>query len=436
MRFLKDDEIRKKLFVGTLLITFFFICRNISFIWGSILKLLEMLSPFLVGAAIAFILNVPMRWIEGFILKDREKYKGKWNGLRRAISLVITLLLAVLIITLLLYMIIPQLTLTISVMIKQVPSGVKRVTEWGNTQFKNEPILQEIIQNFSEDWQSILQQSFGMLKKTLNSMLEGGINAAVGIVSGVFNFIIGFIFALYILVQKEKLGTQASMICYAVFKEKIADEITEVMRLASKTFASFISGQCTEALILASMFSLSMTIMRLPYALLIGLLIGATSLIPVAGTFIGCAIGALLIVFVDPMKALAFLILFIVLQQIEGNLIYPKVVGDSVGLPGIWVLLAVTVGGSMFGVVGIVTFIPICSVAYSLFRRYIKLRLTNKNIEDRFDYELKFKQPHETVGKTLVRKLRIKDRAEDSTETKAEDNTEKSTENNIDKTKE
>ncbi|MBR6404150.1 MAG: AI-2E family transporter [Eubacterium sp.] len=406
MKYLKDENVRKKLFMGMVLIVFFFICYNIKEIWGWIGRFFNIILPFIIGGAIAFVLNVPMRWVEKGILRDRKKFSGsKWAAFRRVLSLIITLLLAALLLTLLSYMIIPQLAFTISQLIRQVPTGIKKLTVFAEEQFNNEPIIRQIIQELADDWQSILEKVMSILKDSVNGVLEGGINAVTGIVSGFFNFIVGFIFALYILVQKEKLGTQARMILYALFDRKAADEVVAVAGLAEKTFASFISGQCTEALILASMFSLSMTIMKLPYALLVGLLIGATSLIPIIGTFIGCVIGALLILLVDPTKALVFVILFIILQQIEGNLIYPKVVGDSVGLPGIWVLFSVTVGGSMFGVTGIIVFIPLISVLYSLFRRYIYEKLLEKDIKDDFDYEEKFKRPTETAGRTLVKKL-------------------------------
>ena len=406
MKYLKDENVRKKLFMGMVLIAFFFICYNIGEIWGWIKKLFNIMLPFVIGGAIAFVLNVPMRWVEKGILRDRKKFPGsKWATFRRVLSLIITLLLAMLLLTLLSYMIIPQLASTISQLIRQVPAGIKKLTVMAEEQFNNEPIIRQIIQELADDWQSILEKVMSILKDSVNGVLEGGYNAVTGIVSGFFNFIVGFIFSLYILVQKEKLGTQAKMILYALCDDKAADEVVAVAQLAEKTFTNFISGQCTEALILASMFSLSMTIMNLPYALLVGLLIGATSLIPIIGTFVGCIIGALLILLVDPMKALVFVILFIILQQIEGNLIYPKVVGDSVGLPGIWVLFSVTVGGSMFGVTGIIVFIPLVSVLYSLFRRYIYEKLQEKDIKDNFDYEEKFKRPTETAGKTLVKKI-------------------------------
>lgn len=406
MKYWKDENVRKKIFIGVFLIIFFFICYNIKEVWGALGTFFNVIFPFVMGAAIAFVLNVPMRCIERCIPIGRKKEVGsKLRGLRRGLALILTLVITTCVLTFLSYMIVPQLLSTIGQLIKQIPPGVKHITALAEEQFNNEPMIQEIIQNFAKDWQSLLEKFMGILKDTLNGALTGGINAVTGIVSGVFNIIIGFIFALYILVQKEKLGTQAKMIIYALFEEKKANEIMSVAKLSEKTYANFISGQCTEALILACMFSITMSIMKLPYALLVGLLIGATSLIPLVGTFIGCFIGAILILLVDPMDALVFVIMFIILQQIEGNLIYPKVVGDSVGLPGIWVLVSATLGASFFGIPGIIIFIPLISILYSLFRKYIYVKLHEKDMEDPFDYEATFKQPKETAGKTIVKKL-------------------------------
>ena len=388
MKYFKDENVRKKIFTGIILISFFFVLYNIQYIWTAAGKLVGIILPFIIGAAIAFVLNVPMRNIEKLFFRNKEKFSGDgWAAVRRILALICTLLLTIIVISLLLYMIIPQLADTISQLVKQIPGGIKQVTKWANEKFRNEPIIQQTIQDIADDWQNILEKVFALLKNSINSVLEGGINAVTGIVSGVFNFIVGFIFALYILIQKEKLGTQARMIVYAFFEEDKAKEIFEVAALSAKTFANFISGQCTEAVILASMFCISMTVMGLPYALLIGLLIGATSLVPIVGSFIGCFIGALLIVMISPVKALIFIILFLVIQQIEGNLIYPKVVGDSVGLPGIWVLVSVTLGGSLFGVTGMIVFIPLVSVAYSLFRRYVYSRLEEKNMKEELKRE-------------------------------------------------
>lgn len=193
-------------------------------------------------------------------------------------------------------------------------------------------------------------------------------------------FLIALIFSFYILLQKERLARQARQVLYALLPERAADRTLDILRLTNRTFSSFLSGQCLEAVILGTLFVVAMTIFQMPYALLVGVLIALTALIPIVGAFIGCAVGALLILIVDPVKALMFVVLFLVLQQVEGNLIYPHVVGSSVGLPSIWVLCAVTLGGSLMGIVGMLVFIPLCSVLYALFRTYVKDRLVRKKV--------------------------------------------------------
>ena len=199
-------------------------------------------------------------------------------------------------------------------------------------------------------------------------------------VSGVSTFVISLIFSFYVLLQKEKLGRQGRQVIYGLLPLRQADRTLDVLRLSGRTFSSFLSGQCLEACILGTLFVAAMTIFRMPYALLVGVLIALTALIPIVGAFIGCAVGALLIAIDDPWKALWFIVLFLVLQQIEGNLIYPHVVGSSVGLPSIWVLAAVTLGGKLMGITGMLFFIPLCSVIYALFRSYVKNRLVSKAV--------------------------------------------------------
>ena len=386
MNYLKDEGVKRKIFIGIVLISFFFVMFYIKNIWDFLGTLVNVLGPFIVGSAIAFVINVPMSALEKHIFGNEEKFSGpKWALRRRVIAMIITFLIAIILIALILYMLIPQLAQTIGQLLKQIPEGINQVTMWANKQFGNNETVMGIIDDLVDNWQNLLEKTFGILKNSINSIVEGGINAVSGIVSGVVSFIIGIVFSIYVLAQKDSLGTHAKKIIYAVFEKNKADWLMRIAKLSSKTFANFISGQCVEALILASMFCLSMTIFRLPYAMLVGVLIGVLSLVPIVGSFIGCAIGALLIILVDPMKALVFVILFIVLQQIEGNLIYPKVVGSSVGLPGIWVLVSVTVGGSLFGVGGMIVVIPLVSIFYTSFRSCVYDLLRNKNMLDGHD---------------------------------------------------
>ena len=216
------------------------------------------------------------------------------------------------------------------------------------------------------------------MKNGLGSVVTSTVIVASTIIGGVVNLFVSLIFAFYVLAQKERLGNQAKRIIRAYFSSRVYERTLEIVSIADKNFTNFITGQCMEAVILGSMFVVAMAVFRFPYALLVGVLIAFTALIPIVGAFIGCFVGTFLIMVDDPVKALWFLLLFIVLQQIEGNLIYPHVVGNSVGLPSIWVLAAVTVGGSLMGVSGMLIFIPIVSTIYSLLREDVNMKNSRK----------------------------------------------------------
>lgn len=244
--------------------------------------------------------------------------------------------------------------------------------------FASNPQILEYMNQLEVDWQEVFQNMVAFLKSGAGTMLNTTFSAAVSIVSGVSSFLIGFIFAIYILLQKETLGRQMKKVLAAFLPEPAVGRILDIMALTERTFSNFLTGQCVEAAILGTMFFVALTVIRLPYALLIGVLIAFTALIPIFGAFVGLAVGVFLMLMVNPMDALVFTITFFVLQQIEGNLIYPYVVGNSVGLPSIWVLVAVTVGGSMMGIVGMLIFIPLCSVLYALLRDGVNARLRRK----------------------------------------------------------
>ena len=212
-------------------------------------------------------------------------------------------------------------------------------------------------------------------------ILSSSFSLVGSVVSGIVSFLIGVVFSVYVLFQKEKLSVQAKKILYALLPEKKADRAVAIGKLSNQVFSSFLSGQCLEACILGAMFVIVMSILRMPYAMLIGIVIALTALIPIVGAFIGCAVGMFLIVMVSPVQAVWFLVLFLVIQQVEGNLIYPRVVGGSIGLPSMWVLAAVSVGGSLFGITGILIFIPLCSVCYALFRDFVHKRLRKRKVK-------------------------------------------------------
>ena len=254
--------------------------------------------------------------------------------------------------------------------------------------FKDNSEISEWLEGLNLNVNQLVNQAVSFFQNGAGDMLNSTMSAIGSIVSGVTTFVIAFVFACYVLLQKEKLRVQVTKVMYAYMPEKRVKWSLEVCSLTAKSFSSFLTGQCVEALILGTMFFIVMSVINMPYALLVAVLIAFTALIPIFGAFIGCVVGGFLILMVDPLKALIFVIVFLILQQIEGNLIYPKVVGASVGLPSIWVLAAVTIGGNLMGVVGMLIFIPIVSVIYTLFRTSVYKRLKKQNRDLRTGAEI------------------------------------------------
>ncbi len=331
-----------------------------------------MLLPFVVGSGIAFLLNVPMRWIER-MLNSNKKYK--WS---RPVSLVLAILLVIGILAVVSIVAGPELVRTVSGLQENLPRFLMNFQAKLEQLFAANPDILIYIQSVEVDWEQLIQQIGAFVKTGAGTVLDSTFSAMQSLVNGVTAGGIGFIFAIYILLQKENLARQCRKLICAFLPDREADWLIRVGRLTEQTFSSFLTGQCLEAVILGFMFFVVLTVLRMPYALLVGVLIGFTALIPMVGAFIGCAVGAFLILLTNPMQALIFIGVFLVLQQVEGNLIYPHVVGSSVGLPSMWVLVAVTLGGSMMGVLGMLIFIPLMSVFYVLLKEEVNRRLERK----------------------------------------------------------
>ena len=343
---------------------------------------LNILTPFILGGAIAFILNVPMNFVQRHLFDEERIKKSKvLQKMARPVSMILVLIAVFGIVAIIMFILIPQLGETFANLGRSIQAFIPQIQEWASRLFNDNKEIMDMVNNLEFDWNKIMDTGINFFKNGAGSVVNSTITAAKSIVSGLTTFFIAFVFAIYILLQKEKLGVQAKKVLFAFVRRGRAEATVEVLSLTYNTFSSFLTGQCVEAVILGSMFAVSMTILKLPYALLVGVLIAFTALIPIFGAFVGCGVGAFLIFMVDPMKALIFVVLFLVLQQIEGNLIYPHVVGNSVGLPSIWVLAAVSIGGSLMGVVGMLIFIPIVSVVYALFREIVYLKLKKNQID-------------------------------------------------------
>lgn len=338
--------------------------------------------PFALGGAIAFVINVPMSFLENKIFgKGKEKGSKAAEKMARPVSLLLTIVLVVGVIVLVMFGLIPQLTTTIGNLMNSIADFIPQMQNWVREFTHNNQEIMNFVDQMEFNPQQAVKWGMSILGNGAGNVMNTTMTAVGSIVSGVTTFFIAFSFACYILFQKEKLHVQVRKVFFAFIPKRKAEVILEICSLTYRTFANFLTGQCLEAVILGSMFVITLSILRMPYALLIGIIIAFTALIPVFGAFIGSVLGFLLIFMVKPEQAILFIVVFLVLQQIEGNLIYPHVVGGSVGLPSIWVLAAVTIGGNLMGIVGMLIFIPFVSVLYTLFREYVYLRLKKQHIK-------------------------------------------------------
>ncbi len=357
-------------------------CFHLEAVLSGISYCIGLISPFLLGAAIAFVINVLMRFLERCLFENSHIRKYKVTAkIKRPVSLLLAVCLILWLIVVIVLYVLPHLGEAVSSLALSVQKFIPQAYLWLNDLFNNNPEVQEALEpllTVQLDWGALVNNVISFLKSGIGNALGSTISVATVVVNSTVNFFVGFVFACYILLQKEKLLRQLRKLLAAFLPQKAAERIWYVGHLTEKTFSNFITGQCVEAVILGAMFVLVLSIFKFPYAMLIGVLIGFLALIPIFGAFIGCVVGAFLILMVDPLKTLIFIAIFLVIQQIEGNLIYPRVVGSSVGLPAIWVLAAVTIGGSLMGVLGMLIFIPLVSVFYTLLKQTVNRRIEEK----------------------------------------------------------
>ena len=390
---------------------------NIEPVWNVCKTFLSILSPFICGLAIAFILNIFMRFYEEKLFKTKKKRKNNSkeitqseknnqsnnimtkasnnvinktnlekenkqnkdnkNG-KRVVSIALSIITIVAVVTIIMLLIIPQFVEIIKNLIINMPTYLESLKDWALDLTQRVPEINNFIQNIQIDTEALKNGLMNISK----GVLDVTINQVSGLVSGIVNFFIAIVFAVYILANKEGLKVQAKEFIYARIPEERADYILKVSRLARDSFRSFLTGQAKEAVILGVLCTLGMLILGIPYAGPVGALTALTAFIPIVGAFIGGFVGAVLIVAIDPIKALIFIIFIIVLQQIEGNLIYPHVVGKNIGLPSIWVLVAITIGGSLFGIMGMVIGLPILSIIYAIVTENTNKKLQEKGLKE------------------------------------------------------
>lgn len=393
------------------LVVLYCLLQKLSVIGQGILWILGVFSPIFTGLIVAFVLNLPMRGLErlwdkcdglirGVFAKGKRKRKsaggavqkkagdqkasdkqvGKISAkLRRPICLLVSIIIILAILSAVIALVLPELGNAIMLIVNGVPDFIRNVQEWGMKYANEYPIINEMISKLDIDWEETAKSLLPFIGSGTLGIVGGTFMRVINTLGGLIDFVISLIFAIYVLLNKETLSRQIKRLLQAFLPEKVRNAVLHVAETAHGIFCAFVTGQCIEAVILGSLCAIGMVIFRFPYAAMIGVLVGVTALIPVVGGFIGAGVGAFLILMSNPFQALMFVIYIVVLQQIEGNVIYLKVVGNSVGLPAMWVLAAVTVGGGIGGVVGMLFAVPTVSVLYTLLREATAKRLEKKN---------------------------------------------------------
>lgn len=370
-------KLKTYLLLSTYIIVLAYLLLNIKSVFGILGWTLNIISPFIMAIAIAFIFNIPMKIFENTVFKfmDNSKYPNLIK-FRRPLSIICTFVLIIGLLATLIVFVIPQLVASMTTLVDSVPYYLEAFEKLVSDNLGSIQGFDKIWQDVLNAWKDILGFAGQFLGVTFNHILS----ITISVTSGVVNFFLAIVFAIYMLASKEKLILQTKKILFAYLKKDHCEKILKVGRISNETFSSFIGGQCLEAVIIGTLCFIGMWILNMPYSLLIGFIVGATSLIPIFGAFIGTIPSAFIILLIDPWKALFFIIFIIVLQQIEGNFIYPRVVGNSIGLSAIWVMFAMLVGGGTLGFLGLLIGIPAFGVIYKLFREHTNNKLIKKEI--------------------------------------------------------
>lgn len=372
---LNKKNMKKLMILISFGIILFWALTNLPIIFGFLSHLLHLLYPFILGAVIAFILNIPMTKIENFIKKHQKGNKSKLPV--RTISITLSLVIFVGVIILISFLLIPELIENIQLLIKNIPGFIENIQNWILNLVANYPDIKLRVEEIFKDTTNVNN----IMVTVLNYVINGSLSFVTSLITSVFTLFTAVVFAVYALSQKEYLSRGIKKIMYAYMKKEHVEKVMEIATLSNKTFSKFISGQCVEAIILGTIFFFTLTVLRFPYALIISVLTAVTALIPMFGAMIAMLIGALLISVTSIWQAILFIVVFQIIQQIENNFIYPKVVGKSVGLASMWTLMAVILGGSLLGITGMIIGLPLASILYAILRNETNEKLETKKIK-------------------------------------------------------
>lgn len=374
---IKDMNYKKLMWLVTYIILLIAILFNLKEVLGVINKIFLILSPIIIGIVLAFLFNILMKRYEKLMYRKNIKEGKQISGKKRVLSITLTLITVGLILSLISALLIPELIDSGKVLINNLSFYSQQIKDFANNLMDKNEILSSTIKEIFASWLSISEN----ITKWLLSMAPKIVNATTSIFGSILNFVLGIVFSVYLLYSKERILRNTKKTLYAYVKKDKANKICDISSLTVKTFNNFVGGQLTEALILGTLCSIGMFLLDMPYAILIGVVIGVTSLIPIFGAYLGAIPSAFLLLMEDPVLALIFIVFLIILQQFEGNVIYPKVVGKSVGLTGFWILLAVVVGASVAGITGVLIGVPLVAIIYALTKEEVEKRLKKKKVK-------------------------------------------------------
>lgn len=373
----ENPKIKSYFLLATYVVILAYILLNITNMYTVFGYIFSILSPILIGIALAFMLNIPMKFFENKVLRSLDNSKKTFaKKLKRPLAILITLFIVFGIILTLIFFVVPQLSHSISTLINILPSSISSIEKSLSSSLHSTDLFNKIWPTFANIWNEILSA----ITSVTGSVITNIVNLTIGITTTIVNFFMAFILSIYMLASKEKLLHQCKKLIYAFIPLKHSNRIMEVVHISNKMFSAFITGQFIEAIIIGVMCFVGMTICGMPYSILISIIIGVTALIPVFGAFIGIIPGIFILLTVSPATAFWFIILIIVIQQIEGNIIYPRVVGNSLGIAGIWIMISMLIGADTFGLIGMILGIPLFGVFYTILSRVVNSKLKDKNL--------------------------------------------------------
>lgn len=379
---LRKKNWRRFITIGIIFIILIWMLFNLSTLDQVVGQLIGVSSPFIIGFAMAFILNIPMKFMEDQMTK---RLGGKFRSWYRIITVILSFLFIGLIIALMIFLVLPDLQNTLSYFISAVPGQVNQLIGMVTNFIESNPQMVEYVQNMNLDWNSIQSNLINSLRGIITGFAGTIVNYVPTIINSVFDFVVSIIFAIYLLFSKESLIRQVKKLLYGIMNIPWANFFVNFGKITNKIFSAFVGGQVAAGILTGIVLYLLMKIFGFPYALSISVITAFFTLTPFYGAIFGGAVGFLLIAVVSFPQALWFVVLIVIVQQIEGNILYPKVVGDSIGIPGIWVMVTVTIGGALYGLVGMFLSVPLFSIVYNLLSQNINHRLNKEHLSIEYD---------------------------------------------------